>query len=76
MAPVIAASQRAGLRSEFGAGNMGTSMGRPGAIPAFFNTQQQGQNRLGIEERPRGTKKHTASQGGQCALAILYQGSH
>lgn len=63
MAPVIAASQRAGLRSEFGAGNMGTSMGRPGAIPAFFNTQQQGQNRLGIEERPRGTKKHTAPLG-------------
>lgn len=63
MAPVIAASQRAGLRSEFGAGNMGTSMGRPGAIPAFFNTQQQGQNCLGIEERPRGTKKHTAPLG-------------
>lgn len=38
-------------------------MGRPGAIPAFFNTQQQGQNRLGIEERPRGTKKHTAPLG-------------
>lgn len=56
MAPVIVASQRAGLRSEFGAGNMGTSMGRPGAIPAFFNTQQQGQNCLGIEERPAARK--------------------
>ena len=63
MAPVIAASQRAGLRSEFGAGNMGTSMGRPGAIPAFFNTQQQGQNCLEIGERPRDTKKHTAPLG-------------
>ncbi len=65
-APVIAASQCAGLRPEFGAGytgNMGISMGRPGAIPAFFNTQQQGQNCLGIEERPRDTKKHTAPLG-------------
>lgn len=51
-------------------------MGRLGAIPAFFNTQQQGQGCLGIEERPRGTKKHTAPLGGQRALAILYQGSH
>lgn len=38
-------------------------MGRPGAIPAFFNTQQQGQNCLEIGERPRDTKKHTAPLG-------------
>lgn len=63
MAPVIAASQCAGLWTEHGAGNMGISMGRLGEIPAFFNTQQQGQNCLGIEERPRGTKKYTAPLG-------------
>ncbi len=33
-APVIAVSQRAGLRPE--SGNMGISMQRPGAIPAFL----------------------------------------
>ena len=59
--PVIAASQCAGLRPE--SGNMGISMQRPGAIPAFFNTQQQGQNCLEIGERPRDTKKHTAPLG-------------
>lgn len=64
-APVIAVSQCAGLRLEFGAGyrEYGISMGRPGAIPAFFNTQQQGQNCLEIGERPRDTKKHTAPLG-------------
>ena len=38
-------------------------MQRLGAIPAFFNTQQQGQNCLEIGERPRDTKKHTAPLG-------------
>ena len=64
-APVIAVSQCAGLRLEFGAGyrEYGNIYGKAGSDPGFFNTQQQGQNCLGIEERPCDTKKHTAPLG-------------
>lgn len=78
MAPVIAASQRADLWTELGASyrKFWNIYGMAGSDSGLFYTEQHGQNCLGIEERPRGTKKHTAPLGGQRALAILYQGSH
>lgn len=77
-APVIAVSQCAGLRLEFGAGytgNMGISMGRPGEIPTFFIPNSKGWAASELKSTPQREEAYRPT-GGQRALAILYQGSH